>query len=267
MGNSKFWNDLAGQEAIVAGASKGLGQAVASELVARAFILSLSTPPSILFCVAGGASGELGFFADLTPAQLHSCFEKNYFSAAFITHSLLRRWLKEPVGIQHQQRHIVFTASTAAFVAVPGYAAYTPTKAALRALADTIRQEVLMYSQDVRVHCSFPGTIFTDTFYEEQRQKPTLTKQIEGSDNPTDGMTAGAVSKSLFAGLSKDHYLITTDYQTWLLLNNMRGPSPPNNGILEWLVRLIASLVWPFCRLTFDRQTRKSRPRPLPLKE
>ncbi|KAI4233775.1 MAG: hypothetical protein LQ349_004208 [Xanthoria aureola] len=223
-----------------------------------AVILSLSPPPSILFCVAGGASGELGFFADLTPTQLHNCFNKNYFSAALITHSLLRRWLKEPIGNQHQQRHIVFTASTAAFVAVPGYAAYTPAKAALRALADIIRHEVLMYPQDVRVHCSFPGTIFTDSFYEEQRQKPALTKQIEGSDNPTDGMTAGAVSKSVFAGLSKDHYLITTDYQTWLLLNNMRGPSPPNNGILEWLVGLVASLVWPIFRLMFDRQTRQS---------
>lgn len=224
----------------------------------EALIVSLSPLPSILFCVAGGANGELGFFADLTSAQLHSCFQKNYFSAALIAHSLLRRWLKEPPETKYQQRHIVFTASTAAFVAVPGYAAYTPTKAALRALADTVRQEVLMYRQDIRVHCSFPGTIFTDSFYEEQQQKPALTKQIEGSDNPTDGMTAGAVSKSLFAGLCRDHYLITTDYQTWLLLNNMRGPSPPNNGVLEWFVGLVASLVWPFFRLMFERQTRNA---------
>ena len=71
-------------------------------------------------------------------------------------------------------------------------------------------------------------------------------------------MTAEAVSESLFAGLGRDHYLITTDYQTWLLLNNMRGPSPSNNWILEWCVGLVASLVWPLFRRIFDHQARKA---------
>lgn len=196
----------------------------------------------------------MGFFADLTADQLRACFNKNYFSAAFITQSLMRHWIKDPVSSQPCPRHIILTGSTAALVSLPGYAAYTPTKTALRALADTIRQEALMYPQDIRIHCTFPGTIFTDSFYQEQKSKPALTKVLEGSDNPNDGMTAEAVAHATMNGLRKDEFLITLDFQTKLLLNNMRGPSPPNHGLLDWLIGLLASIVWPFFRASMDRQ-------------
>lgn len=224
------------------------------------FLTGLSDLPSILFCVAGGAGDEIGFFVDLTPDQLRSGFTKNYFSAAFITQSLMRRWVKQPESPQPSPRHIVLTGSTAAFLALPGYVAYTPTKTALRALADTIRQEALMYPQDIRVHCSFPGTIFTDSFYEEQKRKPLLTKKLEGSDNPKDGMTAEAVASATMAGLHRGEFLIPIDFQTKLLLNNMRGPSPPNHGLLDWLLGFLVSLVWPFFRRSFDRRTKAYNP-------
>ena len=168
----------------------------------------------------------------------------------------MRQWIKQPVSVPAIPRHIVLTGSTAAFVSLPGYAAYTPTKTALRALADTIRQEALMYPQDIRVHCSFPGTILTDTFYEEQNSKPALTKQLEGSNDPKDAMTAGAVARATMDGLCKDEYLITFDLQTRLLLNNMRGPSPPNHGLLDWLTALLVSVIWPFFRVSMDRQVK-----------
>ena len=210
--------------------------------------------------MAGGAADEMGFFIDLKADQLRSCFIKNYFSAAFITQSLMRRWVKQPESSQPSPRHIVLTGSTAAFVALPGYVAYTPTKTALRALADTIRQEALMYPRDIRVHCSFPGTIFTDTFYEEQKSKSILTKKLEGSDNPNDGMSAEAVASATMAGLRRDEFLIPLDFQTRLLLNNMRGPSPPNHGLLDWLLGFLVSLVWPFIRMSMDRQTKAYSP-------
>ena len=123
----------------------------------------------------------------------------------------MRQWIKQPVSVPATPRHVIFTGSTAAFVSLPGYAAYTPTKTVLRALADTIRQEALMYPQNIRVHCSFPGTILTDTFYEEQNSKPSLTKQLERSDDPKDAMTAGAVARATMNGLCKDEFFITFD--------------------------------------------------------
>ena len=209
--------------------------------------------PSILFCVAGGTSSELGFFADLSANQVRECFSKNYFSAAFITQCLLQQWLKEP----HQPpRHIILTGSTSAFISLPGYAAYSPTKAALRSLADTLRQEVMMYPHDIRVHCSFPGTILTEIFYEEQEKKPVLTKLLEGSDDPEDGQTPQSIARAIFAGLKKGQYFITTDFNTLLLLNNARGLSPASYGILDWLLGILVSLAWPFVQIFFDRKIR-----------
>nr|KMM65300.1 3-ketodihydrosphingosine reductase TSC10 [Coccidioides posadasii RMSCC 3488] len=161
----------------------------------EAFAQSLDVSPGYVFCVAGGCAEEVGFFADISSRDIVSCFEKNYFSSAFVAHAFIRQWINQPK--RSEPRHLIFTGSTAAFIAIPGYAAYTPTKTALRALADTLRQEVLMYEShvNIQVHCSFPGTIFTETFEKEQQKKPDLCKEIEGSDDEKNGMTSYAVAK------------------------------------------------------------------------
>jgi 3-dehydrosphinganine reductase len=99
-----------------------------------------SAVPDILFCVAGGSNP--GFLADITPEGLSSCLESNYYSAIFITRWCLQNWIKKP---QHDiTRHIVFVSSAAAFVGIPGYIAYTPSKTTVRAFTDTLRQELLL---------------------------------------------------------------------------------------------------------------------------
>jgi 3-dehydrosphinganine reductase len=44
--------------------------------------------------------------------------------------------------------------------------------------------EALMYKSTlgVHIHCSFPGTIYTESFFEEQAKKPELCKQLEGTE-------------------------------------------------------------------------------------
>lgn len=222
------------------------------------FISSLPSTslPTALFCVAGGTAQEIGFFADISPSQIRACLEKNYLSAAFITNALLKRWLVHPPH-PSVTRHIIFTASTAAFLSLPGYAAYTPSKTATRALADTLRQELLLYrhQQEIRVHCSFPGTIFTESFVEEQLGKPELCKQLEGSDDPKNGLTPGQVADRTLKGLEQGKYFITMDGDTQILLNNMRGPSPRDSAVWEWVLGFVGSLVWPFYRRSWDRKT------------
>ncbi|RAL17452.1 SDR family oxidoreductase [Aspergillus homomorphus CBS 101889] len=221
------------------------------------FITSLPAPPSILFIVAGGTAAQVGFFANITTEEIKSCMDQNYFAAAYIAHACLRRWLKEPPSSPTEKRHLIFTASTAAFLGFPGYAAYAPTKAATRALADTLRQEVLLYrsQQDIRVHCAFPGTIYTGAFYQEQIRKPQLLKELEGTAENKGGLTAPRVAELTLKGLCEGRFFITVDSETDLLLNNMRGPSPRDRPVRDWIVGLVASLVWPVYRWQFDRKT------------
>ncbi|PWY95013.1 NAD(P)-binding protein [Aspergillus sclerotioniger CBS 115572] len=229
-----------------------------SEEVSK-FVNGFEKHISALFCTAGGTDEEVGYFADISATSIQSCMEKNYLTSAYITHAVMKVWktdLELEGGRSHAQepRHIVFTASTAALVAVPGYAAYSPSKAAIRALADTLRQESLMYSPSgsIRIHCSFPGTIYTDNFYREQTRKPDLCKELEGTMNDEGGLTARDVAQRILAGLDTGCYFIPTDLQTRLLLNNMRGPSPRDSPLLDWCMGLIISLVWPLIGTYWD---------------
>ncbi|MCJ1405278.1 hypothetical protein MMC11_008505 [Xylographa trunciseda] len=225
------------------------------------YVTSLTRTPEILFCVAGGTADEIGFFADVSSSHIRSCMENNYFSAAFIAQALLKRWVAtaESPRTPIAEFHMVFTASTAALVSLPGYIAYAPTKTATRALADTLRQEVLLYQSrcDIKIHCSLPGTILTDAFYQEQRSKPALCKELEGSDKEPPGLSAGAVAALILQGLKKGKFMIATDFSTELLLNNMRGPSPRDSPVRDWLLGLLGSLVWPVFRFRWDRKTER----------
>ncbi|KAF3400740.1 hypothetical protein DPV78_005205 [Talaromyces pinophilus] len=61
---------------------------------------------------------------------------------------------------------------------------YTPANVAIRALADTLRQELLLYGDDMyRMHCSF-GSFVSEALMEEQRTKPELLKSLEGTNMP-----------------------------------------------------------------------------------
>lgn len=226
------------------------------------YVSSLEQPPHALFCVAGGTAEEIGFFADISPEAIASCMTKNYVSSAYIAQAVLKHWisptLKHNPEDTTSSRHLIFTASTAALVSVPGYAAYAPTKAAIRSLADTLRQEVLMYRSvcPIKIHCSFPGTIYTESFFQEQKLKPRLCKQIEGTMDDKGGMTAAEVARLTLQGLDKGQFFITPDLQTRVLLNNMRGPSPREYAIFDWIMGLVGSLVWPILRIYFDQMAR-----------
>ncbi|KAI9923754.1 hypothetical protein ASPWEDRAFT_164019 [Aspergillus wentii DTO 134E9] len=215
----------------------------------------------MLFCTAGGTSSQLGFLADISATDLKACMEINYYSAAFITQSCLRRWLRSP---SESPRTIVLTSSAAAFVGLPGYDAYAPAKAAVRALADTLRQELLLYggNDKYRVHCCFPGTFVSEGFVAEQATKPNLTKELEKTNRPISELektygTAEGISQKLIQGVSEGQFFVTMDADTRLLLNNMRGPSPRDRPLMDYLLGWFMGLVWPLIRRRFDRTTRE----------
>jgi 3-dehydrosphinganine reductase len=216
--------------------------------------LELTNLPKYLFCVAGGIADEIGFFADMDGSKVQSCMSQNYLSAAYIAQSCLQLWISHG---STDARHIVFVASTAALVSVPGYALYAPTKAAIRALADCLRSEMLLYSsrQTIKVHCAFPGNFVTEAFLKEQEIKPELCKILEGSGDKSAIPSAAQVADEIISGVKNGKYFITMDFQTALLLNNMRGPSPRDSPFYDWILGLLASFIWPVYRFLFDWQT------------
>lgn len=192
------------------------------------FINSFETPIFAVFCVAGGTAEEIGTLADTPSHSIRSCIEKNYFTSAYLASAVMRLWTAKPAASSTasisapEEHHIIFTASTAALISIPGYAACAPTKAALRSLADTLQQESLMHLPRVcmKIHCSFLGNIYTESFYQEQKAKPDLLKQIEGTVDDGGGLSAVEVAKQTLAGLDAGKYFITTQNCTMESVNH-----------------------------------------------
>jgi 3-dehydrosphinganine reductase len=149
------------------------------------------------------------------------------------------------------QRKIVFTSSVAAFVNLTGYSTYMASKAAVRGLADTLRQEFLMY--DIAVHCVFPATIFSPGFAVEQTIKPEITKVLEGAD---EGQTCDQVAVASMRGLDKGYAMINTELPGNLLRCAMKGPSP-KNGPLDFVFSFVSSLVLPFFLFDWEQKVKK----------
>ncbi|KAK1955670.1 short chain dehydrogenase [Colletotrichum sublineola] len=218
--------------------------------------------PDVLICSVGGTTpAQIGFLADLAPEALVSCFNSNYNSTLFITQWCVQRWIKFPD--RKRTRRLVYIASSAAFVALPGYAAYTPPKTAVRALADTLRQELLLYGDEsmYRVHIAFPAAFTTDAFLQEQAGKPELLKQMEGSDYATKEelfrkvQSVDEIVSGIFNGIRKGQFVITTDMTTDLTLNNMRGPSPRSSPLYDYVMSFVGALAFPVVRRKFDKMT------------
>lgn len=119
----------------------------------------------------------------------------NYFTAAYAAQSILKMWTEDDKKAKTSKprlRQIAFLNSAAAFLGMPGYAAYTcnsgatrrkhqvgqlltspkASKCAVRGLADTLRMEALRLSGPIStytIHCAFPSNFISPAFIEEQK--------------------------------------------------------------------------------------------------
>lgn len=132
---------------------------------------------------------------------------------------------------------IVFVSSMLGMLSFAGWSTYSPTKYAIRGLADTLRNELKRYS--IGVHIFFPGGIESPGFDIENLTKPEVTKIIEGANTPQTGIEC---AQSLMNGLSKGNYMIVTDAISEVLRAVTRGVSPTNNLILDWILAAIGQV-------------------------
>lgn len=147
------------------------------------------------------------------------------------------------------------TSSTAAFVGVAGYATYSPAKAAMRSLADSLRSEINLYngarrhdppsgpSTDIKIHLVCPGTILTEGLETENKTKHPVTHILEEGDP---AQTGDQVAEASIRGLEKDHYLITTQLLAHAMRASSLQGSPRNNWFIDTVFSWATSIAWLF---------------------
>ncbi|PGH21492.1 hypothetical protein AJ80_03160 [Polytolypa hystricis UAMH7299] len=212
-------------------------------------------PPDVVWCCAGLCLP--GFFINISPQTLSDQMETVYWTAAYTAHATLRRWLTPTVKNEHPDkspaRHLIFTGSTASFVPITGYGPYSPAKAAMRALADTLAQEVEVYngarrnpenlapSADVKIHMVFPMGILSPGYENETKMKPELTKILEEADKP---QTPEEVAEISIRALERGEYMITTMLVGTFMKASAMGSSPRNYMIRDTLYSWLSSIVF-----------------------
>lgn len=115
--------------------------------------------------------------------------------------------------------------------------------------------EALVYSSPTRkyeIHSAFPSTFISDAFFEEQKGKPSLTMEIEGTVGTAEDMikkhpSAAKMADIILSGLAKGDFAICDQsVESPLLFANMVGVTPKRGwGIVDSVMSILMAFGWP----------------------
>jgi 3-dehydrosphinganine reductase len=124
--------------------------------------------PNLLINCVGYAYPE--YIQNLKFRNFKKNMEVNYYGQLVPTLILL------PYFLERKKGHIGFVSSVSGYLGLIGYTSYTPTKFAIRGLADALRHELKPYNINISV--IYPPDTQTPGFDEENKSKPEELRMI-----------------------------------------------------------------------------------------
>lgn len=185
-------------------------------------------PIDVLITSAGVA--RPGYFDEVPVEIFERTMAVNYFGTLYPIKAVVP-------GMRARGRGaVVLISSGAGLYGFFGYTPYSPSKFALRGLAEALRAE--MRDTGVHVTIVYPPDTDTPQLAEESLTKPAETKAITAGGGL---WTADNVARVTLAGLARRRFAIAPGFQLTALL---------------WLHSILA----PVLHWSFDRTARKARP-------
>nr|VFK60342.1 MAG: 3-dehydrosphinganine reductase [Candidatus Kentron sp. UNK]VFK69216.1 MAG: 3-dehydrosphinganine reductase [Candidatus Kentron sp. UNK] len=169
--------------------------------------------PDLLITSAGMA--HPGYFEELPLDIFRDTMAVNYFGTLYLIKAALATMRERGSG------RIVMISSGAGLIGVFGYTPYSPSKFALRGLAESLRAEV---KQDgIEVSIVYPPDTDTPQLTAENRIKPVETRAISGKAKT---WSADDVATVILKGIRKGKFTITPGWEITLLavLHSLIGP-------------------------------------------
>lgn len=179
--------------------------------------------PDILITSAGIAYP--GYFQDLPIEIFEETMAINYFGSLYSIKAVL------PFMMARKQGHIVLISSGAGLIGIYGYSPYSPTKFALRGLAESLRSE--LKPQGISVSIIYPPDTDTPQFQEENKTKPKVTKLITSTAKI---WTPDAIAQCIFEGLEKKKFAITPGFSIAILNRFYSLISPGLNWYFDKII-------------------------------
>jgi 3-dehydrosphinganine reductase len=155
--------------------------------------------PDVLINAAGSA--HPAYLQDTSLQIFHEMMDLNYFGTVHTIKALA------PSMIERGSGYIVNFSSGAGFLAPFGYAAYVPSKYAVRGLSDALRLELKPLG--VRVSVVFPPDTDTPGFKNENRTKPWETVEAFSSTV----LSADKVARGILRGMKRGQYIILPGFE------------------------------------------------------
>lgn len=179
--------------------------------------------PRVLVASAGIAAA--GYFLDLDPTAFDRTMAVNYLGTIDAVRLVVPEMRAAGGG------HIVMISSGAGLLGILGYAAYCPTKFALRGFAEALRPEAKRWG--IGISIAYPPDTDTPGFREEERTKPPETRKICKTASL---MSADGVARSIVRGIDRGRFSIAPGWPMGLL----HRATTPFGGVtahyLDWLV-------------------------------
>ena len=184
-------------------------------------------PVDVLITSAGVA--QPGYFEEVPIEVFERTMAVNYFGTLYPLKAVV------PAMRRRGRGAVVLISSGAGLCGIFGYTPYSPTKFALRGLAEALRAELA--DTGVEVMIVYPPDTDTPQLAEENRTKPVETKAITAGAGL---WTADAVARVTLEGLARGRFSVTPGFSL---------------TALAWLHSLLA----PVLRWEFDRKARRAR--------
>lgn len=136
---------------------------------------------------------------NLTDEHFIKMMQVNYFAMVGITRALLPHFRDRGEGT------IVNISSLTGAIGIAGYAAYAPSKAAVIAFSECLRNE--LSSEGIRVSVALPTDVDTPQLHEENRTKPPETHAANSDVRP---LGADEAARLILRGVERGDFMVLT---------------------------------------------------------
>ncbi|MBL1177009.1 SDR family oxidoreductase [Pantanalinema sp. GBBB05] len=173
--------------------------------------------PDLLITAAGIA--HPGYFAELPIAIFEQTMGVNYWGTLYCIKAAL------PSMMQQGKGHIVVISSGAGLIGLYGYTPYSPSKFAVRGLAESLRGELKVAGLQLSI--VYPPDTETPQLEIENKTKPVETKHITASAQT---ITADHAARAILQGVERQAFSISPGMEMSLLMRFHSLCSP----LLQW---------------------------------
>ena len=206
-------------------------------------------PVDVLVNSAGTATAAP--FDETQPEEFERLMRINYLGSVYATKCVVQSMKERKTG------RIVFVSSQAGQIGIFGFTAYSPSKCALRGLAEALQMELLPYN--VYVSVSFPPDTDTPGLQKENESKPEITKLVSNVSGLFDAKT---VAGSIIEGLQKGDHHIWVGLDGFMLAQLTAGMSPVHRlgtALLQVFTMSLFRFVSLFYLASFNRVVRQQK--------